>query len=100
MAVDASRSRQFAQAVDVVRSYQAYGALPATVVVHLGTNGRISNDLFDQIMHTIGPGHNVYFLTARVPRLWEAEVNRTLHEGVDALEERARPRVARLRGLS
>ena len=33
-------------------------------------------------MRTIGPGHPVYFLTARVPRLWEAEVNSTLHAGV------------------
>jgi len=81
MAVDAVRSRQFAQALDVVRTYESYGALPATVVIHLGTNGRITNDLFDQIMRTIGPGHKVFFLTARVPRLWEAEVNSTLHQG-------------------
>jgi peptidoglycan/LPS O-acetylase OafA/YrhL len=81
MAIDAAVSRQFAQAIDVVRTYESYGALPSTVVIHLGTNGRITNDTFDQIMRTIGPGHNVYFLTARVPRLWESEVNNTLHQG-------------------
>ena len=32
-------------------------------------------------MSTIGPGHQVYFLTARVPRPWESEVNTTLHNG-------------------
>ena len=81
MAVDAARSRQFSQAIEVVKQYQSLGALPNVIVIHLGTNGRITNDLFDQMMRTIGPGKRVYFLTARVPRLWEAEVNATLHEG-------------------
>jgi len=81
MAVDAIKSRQFYQAIDIVRQYESLHALPATIVIHLGTNGRITNDLFDQMMQTIGPGHQVYFLTARVPRLWETEVNATLHAG-------------------
>jgi hypothetical protein len=81
MAVDAAVSRQFYQALDVVRGYESYGALPPAVVIGLGTNGAITNDLFDQIMQTIGRGHQVYFLTARVPRTWETEVNQTLHEG-------------------
>ena len=82
MAVDAIRSRQFSQAIDVVNAYKSLGALPKTLVLHLGTNGRITNDLFDQMMKAIGPGRRVYFLTARVPRLWETEVNNTLHDGV------------------
>ena len=81
MAVDAVVSRQFYQAVDVVRAYESYGALPPAIVIGLGTNGRITTDtLFDQIMRAIGPGHQVYFLTARVPRLWETENNQTLNE--------------------
>ncbi|MDQ1458667.1 MAG: hypothetical protein QOI08_151 [Actinomycetota bacterium] len=80
MAVDAVVSRQFYQAIDVVRSYESYGALPPAVVIGLGTNGHITDALFDQIMQTIGPGHQVYFLTARVPRTWETEVNQTLNE--------------------
>ena len=42
---------------------------------------RSPTTLFDQIMQTIGPKHTVYFLTARVPRSWETEVNATLHDG-------------------
>lgn len=80
--VDAVKSRQFRQAIEVVQFYRTAAALPAVIVIHLGTNGRITNDLFDQMMRTIGPGHTVYFLTARVPRLWEAEVNHTVHAGV------------------
>ena len=80
--VDADKSRQFSHAIEVVQVYRATSALPAVIVIHLGTNGRITNDLFNQMMRTIGPGHTVYFLTARVPRLWEAEVNNTLRAGV------------------
>ena len=81
MAVDAVVSRQFSQASAVLAEYKAHGVLPATIVIHLGTNGRITPALFDQIMATVGPGHTVYFLTARVPRPWESQVNATLHEG-------------------
>jgi peptidoglycan/LPS O-acetylase OafA/YrhL len=81
MAVDAIRSRQFSQAITVVGLYKSAGLLPRDIVLHLGTNGRITDSLFDQMMQTIGPGHRVYFLTARVPRLWESEVNNTLHAG-------------------
>ncbi len=81
MAVDATKSRQFGQAINVVQQYKNLSALPSVIVIHLGTNGRISNDQFDQMMRTIGPANQVYFLTARVPRLWESEVNATLHQG-------------------
>lgn len=81
MAVDAVRSRQFSSAIVIVDEYKAHGALPPVIVIHLGTNGRVTNDLFDEMMRSIGPGHQVYFLTARVPRLWESEVNETLHAG-------------------
>jgi peptidoglycan/LPS O-acetylase OafA/YrhL len=79
--VDAIKSRQFFQAVTIVQQYESLSALPPVIVIHLGTNGRINNDLFDQIMRAIGPKHTVYFLTARVPRLYESGVNATLHEG-------------------
>jgi peptidoglycan/LPS O-acetylase OafA/YrhL len=81
MAVDAVKSRQFRDAPSVIQQYEAVHALPSVVVIGLGTNGRINNELFDTLMRTIGAGRRVYFLTARVPRLWEAEVNATLVAG-------------------
>jgi peptidoglycan/LPS O-acetylase OafA/YrhL len=81
MVVDAVKSRQFGEAITVVQAYKAAGVLPTTIVVHLGTNGRVTDGLFDQMMETIGPGHRVFFLTARVPRSWESEDNATLHRG-------------------
>jgi hypothetical protein len=81
IAVDAVKSRQFGEAITVVQAYKNLGLLPATIVVHLGTNGRVTDGLFDQMMQTVGAGHTVYFLTARVPRSWESEDNATLHRG-------------------
>ncbi len=81
IAVDAVVSRQFWQAPSTLSVYSALHLLPTTIVVHLGTNGHVTDTMFDQMMQTIGPGHQVYFLTARVPRLWESEVNATLHAG-------------------
>ncbi len=82
IAVDAAVSRQFSQALTVMSSYKSQGLIPPDVVIHLGTNGTISSQNFDQMMQLIGPGHQVYFLTARVPRLWETEVNESIHAGV------------------
>jgi peptidoglycan/LPS O-acetylase OafA/YrhL len=81
MAVDAARSRQFYEGIQVVQQYGSLNALPSTVVIGLGTNGRITDQLFDQMMNTIGPGHQVYFLTTRVPRPWEAEDNAAVANG-------------------
>jgi hypothetical protein len=81
MAVDAARSRQFWEGIQVVQQYASLNALPSTVVIGLGTNGRITDQLFDQMMNTIGPGHQVFFLTTRVPRPWEAEDNAAVANG-------------------
>jgi hypothetical protein len=77
-AVDAVVSRQVWDAPAVLSYYRTKGLLPNVIVVHLGTNGRVTPDGVDQTMRAIGPGHRVYFMTARVPRVWEAEVNATL----------------------
>jgi len=82
IAVDAAVSRQFSQAIAVMNYYKTAALIPPVIVLHLGTNGSITNQLFDQMMRTIGSGHQVYFLTARVPRLWETEVNASIHAGV------------------
>ena len=76
-----SRAASSAKPSRSCSSTRVLGALPTTLVIHLGTNGRITDDAFNQMMQAIGPGHQVYFLTTRVPRLWETEVNAALHSG-------------------
>ena len=78
VAVDAAVSRQFGEAVGLVGFYKEHNVLPNTIVIHLGTNGRATDGAIDQIMSLVG-NDTVYFLTARVPRSWEAEVNDVLH---------------------
>jgi peptidoglycan/LPS O-acetylase OafA/YrhL len=82
IAVDAVKSRQFGEAVAVLSFYQQANLLAPVVVVHLGTNGRATEGAFDQIMQVAGPERRVFFLTARVPRVWEGDVNETLHRAV------------------
>ena len=82
MSVDAVVSRQFANAIPALAYYRDQGLLPSTVVVHLGTNGRFGDPEFDTMMQTIGDGRQVYFLTSRVPRSWQADVNAHLAAGV------------------
>jgi peptidoglycan/LPS O-acetylase OafA/YrhL len=82
MSVDAVVSRQFANAIPALQSYRDQGLLPSTVVVHLGTNGRFGDPEFDTMMQTIGPDREVYFLTSRVPRSWQQDVNEHLTAGV------------------
>jgi hypothetical protein len=75
--VDVARSRQPQQAIAVLDLYAKAGKLPATVVIDLGTNGRITPGVLDNIMRAVGD-RRVYFVTIRVPRLWENEVNTEL----------------------
>ena len=77
VSVDAVKSRQFQQGELVLEQYAALKALPGTVVVALGTNGRVSPAVLDQMMRTVGD-RQVFFVTVRVPRPWESEVNTSL----------------------
>lgn len=80
--VDAVTSRQFGQAVGLIGVYNVAGLLPSVIVVHLGTNGIATDGAIDQMMQLAGPNRFVFFLTARVPRVWEGEVNDTLHRAL------------------
>jgi len=75
--VDAAPSRQFDDAIRILARDESVGAPPVTVVVALGTNGRVTSEEIDAFMRAAGE-LEVYFVTVRVPRLWESEVNVTL----------------------
>jgi hypothetical protein len=79
--VDAVVSRQFGDAIAVLRGYADLGSLPQDVIIHLGTNGAFSDSQFDTMMSVLGRDRRVFFLTAREPRSWEGEVNTRLHTG-------------------
>ena len=79
--VDAIVSRQPGHGAEIMNAYKNVMALPDNVVVHLGTNGRLTPDMFDAMMGAAA-GRQVYWLTTRVPRTWEAESNASIRDGV------------------
>jgi lysophospholipase L1-like esterase len=80
--VDAAENRQFSAGVDVLQQYKDKGELGDEVVVQLGTNGTINPDDFDRMMQILKGTRRVVIVNAKVPRVWEDEVNQTLADGV------------------
>jgi len=70
--VDAAESRQGKEVVDVLARMRAAGQLGNTVVIHIGTNGEVSDDTFSKIMANLPPNEvkSVWFLTVRADREW------------------------------
>jgi len=70
--VDATVSRQFGYpysgtGVQAVHAHADDGTLGARVVIHLGTNGLIRQDDFDDVMAVLANVPRVVFLTVRIP---------------------------------
>jgi len=80
--VNTGVSRQFRDAIPVLRAARDARALPQTVVVHLGTNGAFTTAQFSQLMQTIGPDSEVYFVTVSMPRPWQETVNADIFSDV------------------
>jgi hypothetical protein len=80
IAIDARISRQVNEGIDALRSWVNNGA-PSTILIHLGTNGPMYPDQFDEIMSIAGPDRIVVFVTVRVPKAWEDQSNSTIYEG-------------------
>jgi hypothetical protein len=67
--VNAKVSRQFADAVTIVRNLDAVGHLRRTIVIHLGTNGvLIRAPQCDRISKIAGRKRKVYLVTVTGPR--------------------------------
>ena len=64
-------SRQFGTAIDILRALKASGQLSETVVVHMGTNGVITQGHMDAIMDILKDRKRVVFVNLKVPRRWE-----------------------------
>ena len=65
--VDAAESRQGKEVVDVLARLRAAGQLGNIVVIHIGTNGEVSDETFAAIMANLPPDEvtTVWFLTVR-----------------------------------
>jgi len=79
--VDTETSRQFADAVTIVRHKAASGVLRRKVIVHLGTNGiLIEASQCDAIAKAAGAGRHVFLVTVtgptRYPKIRKAQNTR------------------------
>ena len=75
--VDAAESRQGKEVIDVLARLRAAGQLGNTVVIHIGTNGDVSDETFASIMANLPPAEvkTVWFLTVRADASWIAGNN-------------------------
>jgi hypothetical protein len=77
--VNASVSRQFRDAVPLVRRLKEAGKLRRKVVIHLGNNGILIQAAdCNRISEIAGPDRTVYLVTLRIPRWYRATQNERL----------------------
>lgn len=74
--VDAKVGRQGSDTPEVIKNLKSKGQLNKIVVLNLGTNGPMTSQTINDILDSIGKGHQVYWVTAHVPtKSWEGTVN-------------------------
>jgi hypothetical protein len=76
--IDAALNRQFGTAIELLTSFKNAGQLSDTVVVHMGTNGVITQDQMNAMMEVLKDRKRVVFLNLKVPRRWEQGDNDVL----------------------
>jgi hypothetical protein len=78
--VDAGESRQASDVIDLVARLRAEGRLGDTVVIHIGTNGDVTDTDLASIMINMPPDEvrHVWFLTVFADRPWIAGNNQRI----------------------
>ncbi|MDQ1426741.1 MAG: hypothetical protein QOK39_217 [Acidimicrobiaceae bacterium] len=67
IAINAAVGRQWPAGITILSGLRASGKLPPVVVVALGSNGRISDTLFEQMMQVCAGAQRVVFMTVTGP---------------------------------
>ena len=80
--VDALTSRQFGSSIDLIRALKDAGQLSPVVVVHLGTNGVITDGHMEALKALLSDRQRVIFLNVKAPRSWEAGDNDVIQRWV------------------
>ncbi len=81
-AMRADVGMQAAGVIEITQKRRAAGDLGEDVVVHIGSNGPLGADQFDEMMHHLKDARRVVFVNLKVPRPWEQRNNDMLVEGV------------------
>jgi hypothetical protein len=82
--VDARVARRVDDGIARLEEYRAAGRLAtaAAVVIHLGTNGPLSDSQFERLAEVVAGVPRVVIVNVRVPRRWEAASNGAIAGGV------------------
>jgi len=80
--VNADVGRQLPQALVVINQLKATNQLGTEVVVHLGTNGLVTDADFDNLMRALQGATKVVVLNTHVPAPWQAIDNTRIAAGV------------------
>jgi peptidoglycan/LPS O-acetylase OafA/YrhL len=71
LTLDAKVGRQMSETLSILRGDRDAGRLGQVVVVHMGTNGFLTRDQFDQMMQILTGVPRVVVLNDKVPRPWQ-----------------------------
>ena len=82
ISIDAAVGRQVSDGIARLERLRDAGRLGRVVIIHLGNNGHFTSAQFDRIMRVLSTVERVIFVNVKVPRRWEASVNRVLVAGV------------------
>ena len=81
--IDARGSRQVKEAIHVLERLRASGELGRVVIFHIGDNGTITDDEFDEVMEVLAGTRKVLVVNTTVPDGYEyAPNNEVLADGV------------------
>lgn len=80
--LDAEVSRRAAPAIDILRMRRDAGQLGEVVVIHIGNNGPLSAEQFDELMQVLTGVPRVIVVNVKAPRAWESHNNDILSAGL------------------
>ena len=75
-------SRQFGSSIDVIEQLKATNQLSPVVVIHLGTNGTITDAHMQRLKDLLADRQRVIFLNLFVPRPWQNSDNEVIQRWV------------------
>ena len=84
--VEAEVARQWNEAPRILRDLASRGLLGEAIVIHLGSNGVIDEDLIANTFEVLVDAELVVVLNARVPKPWEGRVNSILDNAIPLYE--------------
>ena len=84
--VNVEGSREADAALEVFREYEAQGVVGDMVVMHVGTNGILTDDIMEEIVDEVGPDRDLWLVNDRVPDNRMQPNNECIQRCVDAHE--------------